>query len=701
MKANKENLYTILLTRDCYFQIPVYQRNYSWKKENCEQLFEDIMKIYNGERKGHFVGFVVVSDEGVGFVEKKYSIIDGQQRITTFFILFKALETYYKDNGVDDSNNLRDINDILFDSRERTKIKLKPIKSDDVSLKELIINNNKSKSSIYENYEYFLKLLNNVDDFNFERFLNAIKSLEIIWVRLENDDNAQIIFESINATGVNLSETDLIRNFLLMGEYYNKQEELFEEYWSNFEKYLGIDKLNVFFHYFINYKHSLGKMTKKDEVYDYFKRYYYDNKFSELDKLELFRELDKYIKYYHLFINFENLTNMEISEKIISEIKEINKLNNDVVYVFLFNVFERLENKSITEEDAINTLILIKNYLVRRILLGRSIKSLGNFSTSLGKKIAVMQKEVNCSYYDAFKYFLVNQNQNTNMVMPTNEMFLRELEYSNFYRTHLARYALLKLENYQSNTNIGGNLSIEHIMPQKLTGDWNITKEEHQDYLHTLGNLTLTGDNSSLSNKSFVDKKNLLMEYKHIKMNEEILEFEEFNINQIKLRTKRLGDLLAKIFKYDKLDYDNIVTIESIKSEYYKTVTLDNVLECSEDKDLKIDSIIIESENFFIFNNIDLLESVLKYCYENKKDIFKSEIFESEGFTREIGGIKHFIVTNHEKGKYLTRYKKLNEQIYFCDNYSTKYIVKIIKKIKEIASIEEIKVVYKPKKSIL
>ena len=281
MKADKNKLFSreFLYGGEIEFVIPVYQRNYSWEIEQCEKLLDDIRKLYEDERKGHFLGSIVAKSEMDVKRNIKYTIIDGQQRLTSIFLMIKAfLRVYGEKLEILDKFVKRDLEETLADPRNKdNKLRLYPVKNDSSVFEKIMFDKNiemDKESRMAINFQYFVKYFQDFSKLDIIEYYAALQKLDIVFMSLEEYDDAQIIFESINSTGLNLTQTDLIRNFLLMAENSETQKKLFENYWDKFEKILGIEELNEFFKYFTTYKSTV--FTKEENIYNSYKEYFYD-----------------------------------------------------------------------------------------------------------------------------------------------------------------------------------------------------------------------------------------------------------------------------------------------------------------------------------------------------------------------------------------------------------------------------------------
>ena len=367
------------------YSIPVYQRNYEWSAEQCEKLFEDILQAHELDRY-HFTGSVVYSLLKTENKIDYYVIIDGQQRLTTIYILIKALIDVAETDAEKDTLTSVLFNEDKFKKYnidDSSKLKLKPIKSDNKQLLYLMANqvDKMDKSSgIYKNYDLFCRLIREAleDDENLtiERIYDGIEHLSCAMIKLEDEEKGkeQEIFERINSTGVPLNLADKIRNFVLMTDI--DQERLYEDYWLVMEQLLGNDHLSAFFLDYLNFK--LDGFTREKEAYDNFKLLFKEENYTNETMLS---ELRHYAKQYDVFLSGSK----EFSKDINKALSGLSKLKQTTVYLFLFDVFDDYEDGIIDEEELSEVLHLLLNYSIRRLICEVGSNSLrGLYKTLYG-----------------------------------------------------------------------------------------------------------------------------------------------------------------------------------------------------------------------------------------------------------------------------------------------------------------------------
>ena len=578
MKADKNKLFSreFLYGGEIEFVIPVYQRNYSWEIEQCEKLLDDIRKLYEDERKGHFLGSIVAKSEMDVKRNIKYTIIDGQQRLTSIFLMIKAfLRVYGEKLEILDKFVKRDLEETLADPRNKdNKLRLYPVKNDSSVFEKIMFDKNiemDKESRMAINFQYFVKYFQDFSKLDIIEYYAALQKLDIVFMSLEEYDDAQIIFESINSTGLNLTQTDLIRNFLLMAENSETQKKLFENYWDKFEKILGIEELNEFFKYFTTYKSTV--FTKEENIYNSYKEYFYDCEY--ITKEEAFKELEEYIEIYLRIIKPYSETRIFYEKEINFYLYEILEMKNNTVRPALFYVFDYALKNELTIIEVKKVVKLLDSFLLRRNVMGAASNSLQKIFLSITNQVKNLLKKVkDISFYDAFCYQLVHLNNAESNNMPSYDDLIARGSTYNLYssRRHVARLVLLGIENQNNKHKINmENLSIEHIIPQSLTSEWiNVlgqNSKNHKQFVHRLGNLTLTAYNSELSNNPIQRKIEIINETRHLRMNTELQDIEKFTYDELNQRTLSIIEKIIEIWSYEPLSKEKIELFEKSLSE--------------------------------------------------------------------------------------------------------------------------------------
>lgn len=567
--------------------IPVFQRDYAWTEEQCTKLFEDIVMAYKKDRP-HFCGSFVYAPLGSKKHIDSYIIIDGQQRFTTLYILIKALADSADDDRDKDALQRYLYNEDKFDRYgldEKSKLKLKPVKTDNDQLLLLMSGKieqmDKSRRGIiYHNYMLFMQLIKSFleeSSANSVLMINdGIEKLICADIRLDTDDNAQEIFERINSTGIKLGLADLIRNYILMTD--TDQERLYEEYWLTVQNLLPDKLLDNFFIDYLNMK-SDG-FVKESEAYKSFKQVYVEGKY---DNEKMLQKILHYAKQYYVFCYGSSDFGAEVNKALAG----LRKLKQTTVYLFLFRVFDDYENGIINKNELARVLKMLLSYSIRRLVCEIGSNTLrGLYKTLYGRVFE--QKENKNTYYDSLvSFFLQQTSKNT---IPSDNEFVTALQEKNLYsKNALCKYLLCAIENQGKETLDTENLSIEHIMPQNknLSMSWQKMLGEnwqsvHEKYLHTLGNLTLTGYNSELGDKPFEKKKEKLEEtITHIAvLYSDVKDKSEWNSVNMEKRAKRLAEIILKLFPIEqpkiKIEFTDphykLYTLANPDDATYKTV---------------------------------------------------------------------------------------------------------------------------------
>jgi len=565
MKADAINLVQYLEQSDTQFIVPVYQRNYDWKEENCKQLFNDIVNIHLHSKANHFIGSIVdISKSDVQMVSKKeFLIIDGQQRITTSILLLKAIFDLSTDNIIKEIINER----YLINKHARNdedRIKLKPVARDNITFTKLINNdleNIDTSSNIYINYDHFKKLITkSIEDskFTISQLYTAFERLWIVCVRLKhNEDDPQLIFESINSTGKALQSSDLIRNYILMGKENKEQEIYYTNYWLHIEKNLANNNeqiSNFFYHYLIMKKRA---SFTKPMLYEIFKEYT-----NEKDTKELLEDILSFSKIYKkILVPSTDEQDYKYPASISGALINLQDLKITVVNPYIMEILNLFRSQIINKETVVSILEIIQSYIVRRIITDKGTKSLNKIFSVLQKDIESTKGYNQSRYLDFFSFVLANLKGGSSF--PKDSEFRGDFIYKNIYALKINKYLLGMLENHDNKEPVNIDpVTIEHIMPQTLTKEWkNDLGDEwqriHDTYLDTIGNLTLTGYNSELSNNTFNERKQDIFKKSKLSLNEYLKTIDNWGEDNINTRALQIIDNIAlKIWKYPKVCQD-------------------------------------------------------------------------------------------------------------------------------------------------
>lgn len=506
MKADNLSFLEFIGASKRTFYIPVYQRNYDWKRMQCITLFRDIESIaVDRNRNSHFLGTIVYVEGDSSANFREFIVIDGQQRLTSVMLLLKAI----LDSTMDEELKL-EIKDCYLTNRfspEALRIKLKPMKSDSYNFQKLINDqiDDMEESQILLNYNLFMDLIKE-SRLSPEEIYQGIQKLEIVYIQLTKEkENPQLIFESLNSTGLDLTQADLIRNYLLMGQAYDRQEMLYNKYWIKLEKLLPDVMISDFIRDYLTLK--TGIIPNKDKVYNSFKDYY--QRLANYDAEGFLDELTTYGEYYS-WLKYCNSPN----EKINCRLSQLQRLKSTIVYPFLLNIFEDCYMYHHIDTNMIcKTLDVILSYVMRRLLCEMPTNALNKVFASMVKDITRYSDKVLCD-----RVASVLAGKKGRAIFPDDTMVKEKLLLRDSYKFPHIKYVLEQIERRQGKEVVSfDELTIEHIMPQTLTTKWKIdlgkkATEIYDKYVHCIGNLTLTGYNPEMSNDSFEEKKRVYKE---------------------------------------------------------------------------------------------------------------------------------------------------------------------------------------------
>ncbi len=587
MKANELQINSFLQAPNVQFVIPVYQRNYDWTNTECRELLNDIISVEIENRGTHFIGSIVFVHEGTYSTSevKELVIIDGQQRLTTINILYVALYRFAKENDkpqdADRLYNMFLTNQYV--KNESSKLKLKQTDTNSLAFKAIMLGTETTFtafSNVIENYNYFRSIIN-AD--NFEEVLNGLNRLIFVEISLERDkDDPQRIFESLNSTGLDLSQSDLIRNFILMDLPPKDQNRIFETIWSPIEENArDLVKQNSLVSDYIRDYLTLRnkKIPNKNKVYTEFKSLY-SNKKDEAYHQEL-ENIKSLSVHYKKFVNPTTVTESNIRK----ELEYISRLEINVAFPFLLQVFEDAENGLITKEELIKLLKLIQSYAWRRFIVGLPTNALNKIFMTLYSEVDTEE------YYDSIAKALVKKKGSAKF--PTDEDLKTALKDKDLYNTQPKNrnYLFEMLENYNNREFVNTSneqITIEHIFPKTPSEEWNadLSSDDFfqfkEKFLNTIGNLTLSGNNGALSNRTFQAKKEMNVDgneqgynYSRLWLNTYLKLIDGWNIKRFEERFNIIYDRFLKIWEYpdiviEEADDSEELNIFDAESPTYK-----------------------------------------------------------------------------------------------------------------------------------
>ena len=572
------------LKKSPQFIIPIYQRTYSWTEEECSQLWEDIIRTgKSAESDIHFVGSIVYIEGGLYQVadQSKLLVIDGQQRLTTVTLIIEALARRLGDDELIPGVTARNLRHrYLLDITEQgdNRFKLLLSETDKETLLALVqqeehLPDNESLC-ITENFDFFKEQIEELGD-DLDVLYQGLKKLVIVDLSLDRiQDNPQLIFESMNSTGRELSEADLIRNFILMELEPDHQTRLYEEHWRPMETAFGQKAYSSQFDKFMRHYLTLktGTIPKKDAVYKEFKIYARN------------RNIDKLVKDIHTFARYycAMALDKETDKELAKAFRDLHELKADVTYPLMLRLYDYYNNGSIKHEEFEKAVRLIESYVFRRAVCAIPTNSMNKTFATFGRTLTWHE---GVQYLETFNARLLRLPSYRRF--PTDEEFKREIITRDLYNSLRRSYWLRRIENHGRKEPVPVNeYTIEHILPQnkRLSREW---KEElgseweriRNDWLHTLGNLTLTGYNAKYSDKPFAQKRDMEevgFKYSPLKLNKGLGSLEKWDEKAIKNRASRLARMAidvwpmpsGTIIEYEQsLPPDKQDKIESFMSE--------------------------------------------------------------------------------------------------------------------------------------
>jgi len=578
MNAFKSNIYKYL-GGTCQYLIPLYQRTYSWEREQCTRLWNDIVTLHTTHREGHFVGSIVRIDEDSAAGSTLAMIIDGQQRLTTLTLLLIALRDFamvHSDCGVN-PNKITDT--LLLNQYESgtAKYKLLLTQSDRDALIKKIESApipDTLKSRVLDNYGFFSGQISK-GEITPSDLYDAIGKLQIVDIVLDRQyDDPQAIFESLNSTGMDLKDSDLIRNHLLMGLDIATQTNVYNNIWRPTELLFDYthqsELLDNFFRDYLTMK--LGRIPRKNEVYKEFRTYHNG---SGMGIRDLCQDIYIFAKHY------TDMHFVRSGDAILKSLYgDMKAIRMEVAYPFLLKVHDDCDNNLINIEDLREILRLCVSYVLRRVVCDIP-------TNSLNKTFATMKNSIKPGdYLNSVKaFFVLNDSYKE---FPNDERFIAALLTRDIFNMNRCRYILGRLENWDNKSVVAlDNLTIEHIIPQNphlsanwiaaLGSDW---REIQKKYLHTIGNLTLTAYNSEMSDSSFADKLTMDGGFVEsaLRLNRYVVTQVSWAEAQVNERAALLGEIAKKAWPYPTLtdvelaDYrkqDVATTLYTLESYQY------------------------------------------------------------------------------------------------------------------------------------
>ena len=654
MDARKGNIYEIL-NGNKQFLIPVYQRFYSWGIDQCKRLWNDIVDMQRKGKVGHFVGSIVnIAEQAMPTGVQKYMIIDGQQRMATLTLLLLALRDYTIKNSSDTTINARRIDNMLLKNEyesgdERYKLLLTETDQDIlISLIEEKPIAEDTRSRLIDNYNFFAKKLADKEIQPAEVY-ESIGKLQVVNITLDRAvDDAQAIFESLNSTGKELSESDLIRNYVLMGLEPLEQTYVYEHLWRPMEQLFIYETqgtvMDAFFRHYLTMKFS--RIPKQGRVYEEFKLYHLNCEFGTIR--ELCQDLLDYAKYY---TNIVFKRNSDIDLKKLYE--DIIDLRMEVSYPFLLKIHHDCTEGLITLNELKEILKLCISYVLRRAICEIP-------TNSMNKTFATLKNYIRLDdYMNSVKAFFVMQD--TYKEFPANDKFECAFVSRDIYNMRARNYILSRLENFENKAPIIiENYTIEHIMPQNknLSLEWqaDLGTEWHdvqKKYLHTIGNLTLTAYNSEMSDRPFLEKLDMSGGFKEsaLRLNKYVVLQNKWNEQHIQERANELAKKAEYIWPYPTLTAVELAsyqveekTVQKYSLETYDVNSFTRILYESLDKRIMNLSPAVKKEYKKLYVAYKLDTNFVDIVFQKQRlrisiNMKFSEISDPNGICKDITGL--------------------------------------------------------------
>ncbi len=623
MKAIQSTVNDFFALTGTIFSIPVYQRNYTWEEENCEKLLQDIISI-SQNKKTHFMGSITyilhhIDDEKSLRQLQEFVIIDGQQRVTTIMLLLKAIETKIPNEEIK-----KEIDRLLNLSGQ--KLRLKPIKSDKEAF-DLVMQNRSHEiqgvSHIRNNYKFFTKELDNYisKGYRIEEIYGAFLRLKIVAIGLElGEDDPQVVFESINATGVQLKGLDLIRNYLMMGENSDNQNRLYNTYWVPLEDWLGERDLNDFIKTYLRIYFEDRLKEGEREVY-YALKSHHREKFPN-DIEGLMSDMREYGRIYQIFLDrdhyFLHRGDPQQLANLRLRIKDLMKIKFGVAKPFVLRCTRDFEEGKLDYENFCEILQILISYFVRRSVCGDPTAVLNKVLYSLYRQLENVSA-------DALKRYLGKSVGQA--AFPNDDRIKAAFLVRNAYAANqVCKFILLEIEKLSNaEPPKEEDLEVEHFYPKTPTQEWRDRVGDYftfeQDYLNNFGNLTLSGQNQRLGNKPYEAKIALMEEYSSLHLNDYFINnTHSWGIEEVKARSGYLADRFCQVGLFKDLPK------EYREREISKT--LDDDLTSHNLQSVKLPN----HERKTARNAKELARAVIDYLLENAREAFESYTDEAQRY---------------------------------------------------------------------
>ena len=545
MKASETNLQAIIEGAKQYV-VPLFQRAYSWDRREWSTLWQDLVELAVEPERHHFIGSIVTipaqaAPQGVA----TFLLIDGQQRLTTLLILLATIRDMVRESQPELAAEID--HTLLRNQYKRgTDVhKLLPTQADRAALAAVIAGNAVDDHRLGEAHQFFVKKLRHGSAPASDLLFHAIVArLTLVSITLDRDDNPHLIFESLNAKGRALTQADLIRNYFLMKVPPAEQEALFRRSWQPMETLLGEATTEFIRHFLMRH----GLVVKQGEVYVALKSHIEAEAGDRRSVAEHLNELRIFADYYARLVE----PHRESDAGLRRELERLSRLRVTVAYPFLLNLFAERDAGHLATPDLTGVVAAVVNLVLRRFICGISRSGLNKEFPSLFQQIERLQQASNQPFLAATRTVLATK------MYPTDGEFRRHIVAGHLYgrgdRLEFARLLLEEVErSYAHKERVDlAPLTVEHVMPQTLTPAWleelgSDADDVHEALLHTLGNLTLSGYNSELSNAPFAEKRTRLG-HSHLQLNEDIAQAPGWDEEAVLTRAQRLADRILLVW---------------------------------------------------------------------------------------------------------------------------------------------------------
>lgn len=553
MRGRDQKMYEIMHKAE--FVVPVYQRNYDWTEKQCGRLFDDLENLVSRGLRNHFFGSVVIAG---GSLFDDRAIIDGQQRITTLYLFYAAICQAYLKEGSDESMKWAEIikSEYVFSDngvRGPLKLRLKLVKDDAAALTAIANGTlGPRDSNVTKNYAYIAKRIEK-SPHSLRELVEAMERLVVIVVELEGEDNPQLVFESLNSTGLDLSEGDKIRNFVLMDVPLKEQDHYYEHYWNVVERNTDYDVSSFARHCLAM---TNGVSPKKSSVYEAFKETNSGKDMTEVlavlrDRSETWRQIA------------EADTGIHATDEVL---ERLNRLDLDVLSPYIMGLLTSMGEGVLTADEVTRSLSVIESYVFRRWVAGVATSGLNKVFVTLHRDVLrALKNNGGLTYDQALRAVLKEKTGSSRFI--DDAAFRHSVATRDFYqgvKGNMRCYVFDRVENGDSPERVDvvgameaekPTITIEHVMPQTLTPEWRRVlgpdaQEIHDTWANRIANLTLTGYNSKYSNKLFAEKRDMEngLAQSHVHMNSWIAAQDEWTLDQLKERSLMMQERFLELW---------------------------------------------------------------------------------------------------------------------------------------------------------